>query len=100
METIVAAALRIELAPIPHIENEAMVFSKPKPARHHHLIHQVAGLIGRPVSPDEQGFLTNEGRYVSRRQAYHIARLSGQIPFEERIIPTPGTEKIFSEDLW
>lgn len=92
-ELIVAAALRIQLPRVtPEIETAPMVFSKPQPARHHHLIFEVARLIGRPVSPDEQGFLTSAGRYVDRDDAYLIAASAGQVDFEPR--------HLFSEDLW
>lgn len=92
-EIIVAAALQILLPSVPtSIDNEPMVFFKPKPARHHHLIHQIAILTGVPVQPDEQGFITSEGRYVDRAEAMAIAFSEGQ---------TMSTRKhLFSEDLW
>ena len=49
-------------------------------------------------NPEAQGFVTSEGRYVKRREAYQIASNSGQIR------ENPGIRNeskiLFSEDLW
>lgn len=92
-ETIVAAALCVQLPEVtPDIENAAMVFSKAAPARHHHLVHEVAALVGRPISPSEQGFITSTGRYVGRVEAMCIAEAAGQVKSDH--------VQLFSEDLW
>lgn len=41
---------------------------------------------------DKQGFFTNKGRFVTRREAAQIAMLAGQI--------LEGVDILFSEDLW
>ena len=44
----------------------------------------------------DQGFVTSEGRYVSREEAWEIASNAGQII--DRPYQTPGT--LYSEDLY
>ena len=46
------------------------------------------------VMPDEQGFLTSEGVFVSRKHGMIIAKLAGQVPMDH------GPDELFSEDLW
>lgn len=97
-ETIVAAAIRIE---IPQryrdlgYPNFLSVSALP-PARHHSLLHPVFTPIGHGVGPEDQGFLTSTGRYVGREEALEITLASGQ--------PTRRTltdaVRLFSEDLW
>ena len=93
-ETIVAAALRIQLLAVStSIENEPMIFSKPAPARHNHLVHEIAELLDRVIEPNEQGFLTSTGRYVGRDEAWQIASVAGQI------VDTL-CQPLFSESIW
>lgn len=89
MTTIVAAALNID----------GLIITKPKPARHHDLIHPFYDLTGRQIGPQEQGFLTSDGEYVDRKPAYLIALSAGQLT--PAIMPGPDwTPDLFSEDLW
>jgi hypothetical protein len=85
-ETIVAAAIRVG----------KLIVSSPPPARHHHLIHGLSDINRKLlVKPDDQGFLTSTGRFVSREEAWEIAGAACQI----REVTGPfGT--LFSEDLW
>ena len=88
-ETIVAAALCID----------GITLSMPPPARHHHLIQHVTihwfkEDVRRTVVPDQQGFLTNTGRFVMRREAARIAIEAGQIT------DTKYYGGLYSEDLW
>lgn len=79
VETIVAAA----------IEQGGIVFSLPRPARHHDIILTLPSRIrGR------QGFVTDAGRFVDRWEARGIAVASGQV-----VMPMHAT-LLFSEDLW
>jgi hypothetical protein len=90
MRTIIAAALKI---------NGLVAFVE-RPGRHHHAIHALArGGYPSPVGRgDEQGFVTSEGAFVSRREAMMIAIEAKQL------IPREGQHgpggHLFSEDLW
>lgn len=76
------------------------VWTLPRPARHHILIHAWAHAHWRdgtftPVPDDhEQGFLTDVGRFVDRYEAHEIATASGQL------LEAPRAAQLFSEDLW
>ena len=73
------------------------IWTLPIPARHHHLIQSVAALAPEslPVRADEQGFLTDSGRFVSREEGLTIARQSGQIRSKH-----PPMWQLCSEDMW
>ena len=45
----------------------------------------------------EQGFLTNKGRFVGRKEAMKIAQEQGQII---RLSGSPNADILFSEDLY
>lgn len=81
-ETIVAAALYI-----------GYTVSMPPPARHHTLLNAIVNSI-EMYGPEQQGFLTSRGRYVSREEAKDIAFRSGQCKNPEH------HTQLFSEDLW
>lgn len=90
------------------------VWTLPRPARHHVLIHAAItahrGRTPTRAPPDsgtvleaefgralrigsrDQGFVTSEGRFVGRREAAVIALLAGQI--------SSSKDRLFSEDLW
>jgi hypothetical protein len=48
---------------------------------------------------DTFGFLTSHDRYVSRREAWKIAKIAGQIVFGERATD-PNDPKLISENLY
>lgn len=86
MEKVVAAAVY-----------HGVIWSLPKPARHHTIVHTMAKLeegMAMRAHPDNQGFVTNTGRFVNRQEAYGIAYKAGQV----RDTDTPG--ELYSEDLW
>lgn len=85
MTRIAAAALKID----------DTIITCPPPARHGDLIRFYAkGREDHPVvQPAEQGFLTDMGCFVDRREAMRIALASGQL----RVAPR---EWLASEDLW
>lgn len=67
----------------------------PPPARHHTILHAIHDL--RPnltIGPDEQGFVTDRGRFVDRTEAKELALIAGQM-----ILPR-AHKHLFSEDLW
>jgi hypothetical protein len=83
-ETIVAVAIR----------RGEMIFTMPRPARHHHVLQGMFDLGAR--SPEilseppfyEQGFMTSAGTFVDRREAAKIHP------------PKNGRDELFSEDVW
>jgi hypothetical protein len=82
---------RIEAAAVRH---KGAVWTLPRPARHHHILWAIDHVHpgGDVVGPDEQGFVTDAGRFVERADAMMIARAAGQ---------TTSTHfHLFSEDLW
>jgi len=64
-----------------------LVLSMPRPARHHEILQEYWKLSGHALKhgTQEQGFLNDEGDFVTREGA-------------ARIMNRPG--KLFSEDLW
>jgi hypothetical protein len=86
MESIKQAAIQ---------DRDGEVWTLPRPNRHHdiaHLMYQKRG----PCSADEpQGFLTDNDRFVDRKEAALIAVASGQIDKPQYV-----DDELFSEDLW
>ena len=83
---------------------QGKVWSLPRPYRHHHIISMIMYLDGHYGSGeltsvdtygDDQGFLDETGRYLTRPQAEVSAELNGQIK-NGKIIGSVLT----SEDLW
>lgn len=92
-ERIVAAA----------VQYRGITLSLQPPARHHTILQTMDILVG--ISQDElhsayQGFLTSEGRYVNRVEAYYMAYKTNQ--FKGELASRRNMEKpeLFSEDLW
>lgn len=85
--TIVAAAI---------LDRHGTFCTLPPPARHHDIIaHMVEHGSPTPCGlPDEQGFITSKGGFVSRKLAAKIAYMTGQI---EALKWPPD---LYSEDLW
>ena len=77
---------------------EGKTWSLPAPNRHHDVIRHIAQETGASYvdSRDEdQGFLDESGRYLTRRQALASARLNGQV-LEGRGLH----RELYSEDVW
>ena len=72
------------------------VWSLDPPARHDAVMRHVFKETGEPVrfDPQGQGFVTECGRFLNRRQAEVVARRSGRL--EGELIGSVLT----SEDLW
>jgi len=73
------------------------VYSLPRPARHPAVGIYMVEQCGCPKpypSGEAQGFLTSDGRFVSREEAARIAIAAGQVDADEI-----GT-RLFTEDLW
>ena len=62
------------------------------------IIHTVYGLRHYdPLLDWEQGFLTNKGRFVGRKEAMKIAKAQNQVI---RLSGSPNSDILFSEDLY
>jgi len=72
-----------------------MVYSMPRPARHHNILHSMAmnGLV-KFGSGENQGFLLSDGKFYSRKEAGDIAVKNGQL---KKLSYPPN---LYSEDLW
>lgn len=77
------------------IKQDDTIYCLPKPFRHHDVIRTMVDVckLPKPVT-GEQGFMTNDGDFVDRKEALEIAFSCGQV--EEPIAPP----NLFSEDLW
>lgn len=104
-ETIVAAAIRV---PIPEeyvgktwngqpVYPRYITMSAPPPARHHSLLAPMHDLLGHRIGPEDQGFTTSAGRFVTREEGLRIALASGQPMIDH---PSRHATWLFSEDLW
>lgn len=72
-----------------------IVASLPAPARHGDVLRKLWDFNQTVVvGEDRQGFLTNTGRYVNRRDAAVIALAAGQL---DKLYAPPD---LYSEDLW
>jgi len=81
-EEIVRAAIQLKTGE---------VISLPAPMRHHHIIAHMHKM-GVCRLGSKQGFLTNMDRFVDRKEAATIARLTGKVRSNIKVL--------FSEDLW
>lgn len=74
------------------------IVSLPAPARHHDIVHLLYK-TRRPgvsvIAPENQGFITDDDRFVGRHEALEIAKKANQIT--RLTSPHMG---LFSEDLW
>lgn len=71
------------------------IVSLPPPARHHTIMQtmDIVMHLSHLVQPYDQGFLSSDGRYLNRVEAYYLALKAKQI--EPKSVP-----ELFSEDLW
>lgn len=75
-------------------DKEGQIYSQPRPARHHHVLHAHGNLHHA-----EQGFLLSDGTFCNRKDAYILAKENGQL---RREITKNGYngDSLFSEDVW
>lgn len=78
---------------------EGMIYSLPRPARHHDILHKLHALglpaaVGGPYSSLEQGFLLSDGAFAGRERAAKLALATGQV---QKLHAPP---ELYSEDLW
>lgn len=74
--------------------------SLPPPARHHTILASMAiiwSIDAMECPPENQGFLTNKGRFVNRVEGFYIADRAGQIIEKSG---NKGVPELYSEDMW
>jgi hypothetical protein len=77
------------------IKQDGMIFSVPRPGRHHDVIRRMAR-AGLPIPiTGEQGFLTSDGEFVGRRLALGIAENAEQV-----VTKHGSAAELYSEDVW
>ena len=74
---------------------DRMFVSMPAPARHGDLIHELHLCGAGTYAHNEQGFVTDTGRYVNRINARTIATDANQLKADAR-----DHIDLFSEDVW
>jgi hypothetical protein len=87
--------------PITHvaIRFQGKVWSLPKPNRHHDVILHIAEQTGVSYVDsrgEDQGFLDEGGRYLTRKQALVSAEVNGQLRKDRQI----WHGELYSENLW
>lgn len=87
--------------PITHVAIRFMgvTYSLPKPNRHHDVIRHIVELTGAKTVDsrcDDQGFLDESGRYLTRKQALLSAEYNKQLIKR----PLAMHAGLFSEDVW
>lgn len=97
MTLIVAAAIRWE----------GLIISVPRPGRHGEIINMTWRYL-KDDFQEHQGFLTDDGRFLGRKEAFILAKENGQYRTNlgtghYAYGSGPGAEErgiLFSEDLW
>ncbi|WP_152027350.1 hypothetical protein [Brucella pituitosa] len=70
----------------------SLIVTLPAPARHNDLMTAIFRDLQQMTDSDQEGFLTSEGRFVSRREARGIAVAAGQVGGDCRVL--------ISQHLW
>jgi hypothetical protein len=76
------------------IRRGKLIFSIEAPARHHHVLHTMDLQEKIDAIDVDQGFLTNEGKFVDREEAFKIALAANQL------LAIHPLKELFSEDIW
>lgn len=85
------------------VRHSGRVFSLPRPNRHHHVLWMIADkfkLYYVDARGDDQGFLDDTGRYLTRREALAVATACGQLIRQELGSAGSKLGELYSEDLW
>jgi hypothetical protein len=77
------------------IKKDGVVYSLPKPNRHHDVIRMMIRDYEVAPHSGEQGFIDNLGDFYLRKPAKLIAILNNQL-----IARAGNDEELFSEDVW
>lgn len=81
------------------IRFQGKVYALPAPNRHHHVIAHIcqeAGVSFVDSHGEDQGFLDESGRYLTRKQALISAQVNGQMR-EDRPV---WHNELYSENVW
>ena len=81
------------------IRFDSQIYSLPAPNRHHHVIRHICETTGVKCVDaygENQGFLDETGRYLTRAEALVVAMKTGQCRADR---PICG-DVLFSENLW
>ena len=79
------------------IKYNGKTWTLPAPNRHHHIIRLIAASNGVGIDGEqEQGFMTDNGRFVNRVEGLKIALAANQVLDPNNI----RARQLFSEDLW
>lgn len=88
------------------IRFQGVVWSLPAPNRHHDVLMHIVAKTGAEsvdVPDEDEGFLDESGRYLTRNQALVSAFVHGQVKnpgrlYAGRTVADP--DELYSEDLW
>lgn len=90
------------------IRFDGRIWSLPRPYRHHHIIWTIVRLSDefKEYTKDDfdsvdthgkdQGFLDETGKYLTREEAYIVARDAGQLRPDREVY----NERLYSENVW
>lgn len=78
------------------LTDKGVMIALPRPHRHHH-IFALAAFLGMDLNDGTQGFVTDKGVFVNRRQAMNLVVARGQ---KNRRSGNPDTIELYSEDVW
>ncbi len=80
------------------------VFACACPFRHADIIRYLTEFGGKTpgdVAKGEQGFVNSYDKFLSREEAYEVARIAGQLKQKtEKLRLNSMRHELFSEDLW
>lgn len=78
------------------IRYQGVIYSLPRPSRHHHVIAEIFKATGKPMEENIQGFLNDQDQFLTRQEALEHALLNNQVKNTNDI----RAGQLFSEDLW
>ncbi len=76
------------------------IWTLPKPCRHPDILLNMTEQRRGSSLGSVQGFITEEGRFVTREEAFVIARKAHQLVPSRFARPIEPGAQLFSEDLW
>lgn len=80
------------------IRFKGQTYALPAPARHHDVIRHICSITNEPTVTaygDDQGFVDDQGRYLTREEAFIVAHTSRQTKRRCEV----GAQ-LYSEDVW
>lgn len=81
------------------VKFDDVIYIYASPKRHHDVLHLMHALGIECDGTEEQGFYTNQGTFLDRKQAFYVAAYNGQLNRDPDPSKYQGNE-LFSEDLW